>query len=54
MGKTPPDTERTAKMMKFTCNTQLLSQSINSAMLAVSPKSTLLALEGILVRAAVR
>lgn len=41
-------------MMKFTCNTQLLSQSINAAMLAVSPKSTLLALEGILVRAAVR
>ena len=40
--------------MKFTCNTQLLSQSINAAMLAVSPKSTLLALEGILVRAAVR
>ena len=38
-------------MMKFTCNTQLLSQSINAAMLAVSPKSTLLALEGILVRA---
>ena len=37
-------------MMKFTCNTGELNQGINSALLAVSPKSTLLALEGILVR----
>ena len=35
-------------MMKFTCNTGELNQGINSALLAVSPKSTLLALEGIL------
>ena len=34
-------------MMKFTCNTGELNQGINSALLAVSPKSTLLALEGI-------
>ena len=33
-------------MMKFTCNTGELNQGINSALLAVSPKSTLLALEG--------
>ena len=35
-------------MMKFTCNTGELNQGINSALLAVSPKSTLLALEGML------
>lgn len=40
--------------MKFTCDTQMLNQNINSVLLAVSPKSTLLALEGILVRAAAR
>lgn len=40
--------------MKFTCKTQLLNQNLNSALLAVSPKSTLLALEGILVRCAAR
>ena len=41
-------------MIKFTCKTQELNQAINSALLAVSPKSTLLALEGILVRAAIK
>lgn len=39
-------------MMKFTCNTQLMNQNILSVLLAVAPKSSLLALEGILVRAA--
>lgn len=38
--------------MKFTCNTGLMNQNIANVMLAVSQKSTLLALEGILVRAA--
>lgn len=38
--------------MKFTCNSTLLNQNITNVLLAVSPKSTLLALEGILVRAA--
>lgn len=37
--------------MKFTCNTQLLNQNINNVLLGVAPRSTLLALEGILVRA---
>ena len=41
-------------MMKFTCNTTALTQGINSALLAVSPKSTLLALEGIMVQAGFR
>ena len=41
-------------IMKFTCNTAALVNGINSALLAVSPKSTLLALEGILVRAHTR
>lgn len=37
--------------MKFTCGTQTLSQAIANVSLAVSPKSTLPALEGILVTA---
>lgn len=41
-------------MMKFTCNTTALTQGINSALLAVSPKSTLLALEGIMVQTGFR
>lgn len=38
--------------MKVTCNSTLLNQSLASVMLSVAPKSTLLALEGVLVRAA--
>ena len=37
--------------MKFTCSTSQLSQAIANVSLAVSPKSTLPALEGILVTA---
>ena len=37
--------------MKFTCSTQALGQAIANVSLAVSPKSTLPALEGILVTA---
>ena len=38
-------------MMKFTCSTASLNQAIARVSLAVSPKSTLPALEGILVTA---
>ena len=38
-------------MMKFTCSTAQLNQAIANVSLAVSPKSTLPALEGILVTA---
>lgn len=38
-------------MMKFTCSTAQLNQAITNVSLAVSPKSTLPALEGILVTA---